>query len=176
MPQCTAWQIRAGHRAGSLWSSAKSRRRCEASRPARLAVTSGSATVCRGPQPGPTIVGLPIVIPGHNLEILDLVLHCQNLLPAGVPQGFTLEQPVLRVGDFGAKVGADCGKIRVSAADASCRSNKGDTHTKARQVPCTACWRAERRRGTHCRARSSWAGRAGHCSATARRTCRAGDG
>jgi hypothetical protein len=53
----------------------------------------------------PNVVGFAIIIPGNNLD--EARSHVQNLQPTVIPEQITRENPVLAVGDLGAKVGEE---------------------------------------------------------------------
>ena len=64
------------------------------------------------------VVGFSVIVPSDDLEELEFVLHLEDLFPSVVPERLGVEEPVLGVGDFFAKVGEDC----ESACDLRCGS------------------------------------------------------
>ena len=90
---------------------------------------SAGTIVGMGSVQGTDVVGFSIVVPGYNLEVFEAILQLEDLFPSVVPESLGVEEPVLGVGDFFAKVGEDC-------TSAYILSETRRTYTKERQAPC----------------------------------------
>jgi hypothetical protein len=54
------------------------------------------------------VVRFSVIVPSDNLEELEVILKLEDLFPSVVPESLGVEEPILGVRDFLAKVGEDC--------------------------------------------------------------------
>jgi len=74
---------------------------------------------------GTDVVGFSVIIPSNNLEVFEAVLELEDLFPSVVPESLGVEEPVLGVGNFFAKVGEDCQSALKTSGDDSITYTKG---------------------------------------------------
>lgn len=63
---------------------------------------------------GTDVVGFSVIVPGDDLEELEVVLEFQDLFPSVVPESLGVEEPVLGVRYFFAEVGVDYESVFMS--------------------------------------------------------------